>query len=333
MCETCEKKGRGAYAPDHTDDDDIPSDSSLSDLDSSESESEAPAASGPDKNAGRRPLNLDERRTRRGVYAVVSKEEDQSDESDDEDGNIVPLAGATDIPSPGQIEMVAEGDANSDLTSLPSSRAPSNCNQAGPSRLGSSTSELTPISRSPSTLSSLSLTEAPSGTSSALKTKSYQSIISTRRQKAEAAARLSAPTSVTSPAENSASSQRRVTRASVSVTPSKSKGEQKEHSGSSTPTPRKSDNGKAKEDPKLKKDDADPRTLRPRPSTTALAPEASKEGSSKPEVPRGLDGKPLPICATCRSILPVISVDHKIVWGLGLEKESKKKREKQNCPR
>ncbi|KAE9411350.1 hypothetical protein BT96DRAFT_870033 [Gymnopus androsaceus JB14] len=329
LCETCEKKCRGAYAPDHTDDD-IPSDSSFSDSDDSDSECDDTPAIGPDNDVRQRQLNLDERRTRRGVYAVVNKEEDQSDESDDEDGNVVPLAGATDIPSPGEIEMVTEGDANSDLTSLPSSRAPSNCNQAGPSRLHTSASELTPISRSTSSLSSLSSTEGP-GASPASKAK-YQSIISTRRQKVEAAARLSTSTS-TPPTEDSASS-RRVTRSSVSLTPSKPKGEQKGQSSvGSTPTPRRSDHAKAKEEPKLKKDDSDPRTLRPRLSTTVTASEPAKEGSSKPEIPRGPDGKPLPICATCRSILPVISVDHKIVWGLGLEKESKKKREKQNCPR
>ncbi|KIK67298.1 hypothetical protein GYMLUDRAFT_156522 [Collybiopsis luxurians FD-317 M1] len=317
LCETCEKKGKGAYAPDHTDDD-IPSDSSSSDSDDSDFESEGPS-SGPDNDVANRQVNLDERRTRRGVYAIVSKEEDLSDESEDEDENNVPLAGASDIPSPGEVEMVAEGDAASDLTSLPSSQA-SNSNSAGPSRLSSAVSELTPISRSTSTFSSLS-----SAPSLASKRTPYPSIIATRRQKAEATARLASTPSTMGDGESSASASQRVTRSSASLSPSKDKGKQKERSvtrSTSTPTPKKSDHA-----------DADPRTLRTRQPTNVNTSTSAKEASSKPEIPRGPDGKPLPICATCRNILPVISVDHQIVWGLGLEKESKKKKAKQDCPR
>ncbi|KAF9066159.1 hypothetical protein BDP27DRAFT_1331052 [Rhodocollybia butyracea] len=305
LCETCEKKGRGGYAPDHTDDD-IPSDSSLSDSEDSDDESDTSSA--PEDDVVKRQVNLDERRTRRGVYAVVSKEEDQSDESDDEDGDVVPLAGAVDIPSAGEVEM---GDATSDLSSLPSSRAPSN---AGPSTV----TKVSSTSRSISSLSSLS----SDGASPVPKGNAYPSIISTRRQKAEAT-RLSSSTPVQ---DDSASSSRRLTRSSSSVTPSqvtpsKGKGKQKEQSSCSTPTPQKPNN-------KVKEEDL--RTLRTRP---VAASDLVKEGSSKADVLRGPDGKPLPLCATCHNILPVISVDHKIVWGLGLEKESKKKKAKQDCPR
>ncbi|KAJ3909197.1 hypothetical protein F5879DRAFT_984991 [Lentinula edodes] len=326
LCETCEKKGRGGYAPDHTDDD-IPSDSAFSDSDSDGTSSESDAtSSGQEDGAVKRQVNLNERRTRRGVYAVVTKEEDHSDESDDEDGSVRPLAGASDIPSPGEMEMA---ESTSDLTSIPSSRAVSNCNQAGPSCLSSSTSELTPISRSTSSLSSLSSSE---GTSSTHKSSSYQSIIATRRQKAQAEAAALVNASATLPEDSlsSVSSLRHLTQASLSVTPSKGKAKQKEQIRASS-TPMRPDNLQATESGKMK--DEDPRILRPRPSASVTTSEAAKEINSKTEIPRGPDGKPLPICATCRNILPVISVDHQIVWGLGLEKDSKKKKAKQDCPR
>ncbi|KAJ3934009.1 MAG: hypothetical protein NXY57DRAFT_996312 [Lentinula lateritia] len=327
LCETCEKKGRGGYAPDHTDDE-IPSDSAFSDSDSDGSSSESDAtSSGQDDGAVKRQVNLNERRTRRGVYAVVTKEEDHSDESDDEDGSVKPLAGASDIPSPGEMEMA---ESTSDLTSIPSSRAVSNCNQAGPSCLSSSTSELTPISRSTSSLSSLSSFE---GTSSTHKNSSYQSIIATRRQKAQAEAAALVNASATLPEDSSlssVSSLRHLTQASMSVTPGKGKAKQKEQIRASS-TPMRSDNLQATESGKMK--DEDPRILRPRPSASVTTPEAAKEINLKTEIPRGPDGKPLPICAICRNILPVISVDHQIVWGLGLEKDSKKKKAKQDCPR
>ncbi|KAJ4483295.1 hypothetical protein J3R30DRAFT_3698073 [Lentinula aciculospora] len=324
LCDTCEKKGRGGYAPDHTDEE-IPSDSAFSDSDSDDSDIESDAtSSGPEDDADKRQVNLNERRTRRGVYAVVTKEEDQSDESDDEDGSVMPLAGASDIPSPGEMEMA---DSSSDLTSLPTSRAASNYNQAGPSCLSSSASELTPLSRSTSSLSSLSSSE---GTVITSKSSSYQSIISTRRQKAQAdaAVLVSAPATLQEDLLPSASS-RHLSQLSASVTPSRGKGKQKEQSRSSS-TPRRSDNSQVTGNGRAK--DEDPRILRPRQSAS-VASEAVKEVSSKPEIPRGPDGKPLPICATCRNILPVISVDHQIVWGLGLEKDSRKKKAKQDCPR
>eukprot|EP00914_Ancora_sagittata_P022871 GHVO01045378.1.p1 GENE.GHVO01045378.1~~GHVO01045378.1.p1 ORF type:complete len:527 (+),score=20.94 GHVO01045378.1:218-1582(+) len=234
LCETCERKGRGGYAPDHTDDD-IPSDSSSSDSDISDFESDA-SSSGPEDDIANRQVNLDERRTRRGVYAVVSKEEDQSDESEDEDGNNVPLAGASDIPSPREVEMVA--DAVSDLTSLPSSRASNSNTTAGPSRLSSSVSELTPISRSTSTFSSVS-SAPPKGPT-------YPSIMSTQRQKSVVTARLASTPSVSERSEPSNSASRHATRSSASLSPSKDKGKQRDRSitrSTSTPTPKKSDQG------------------------------------------------------------------------------------------
>lgn len=58
------------------------------------------------------------------------------------------------------------------------------------------------------------------------------------------------------------------------------------------------------------------------------------------EAPRGLDGKPLPVCVTCGSVLPVIAVDEQVVWGIWANgktgKRGRPKKEKNvevECPR
>ena len=86
----------------------------------------------------------------------------------------------------------------------------------------------------------------------------------------------------------------------------------------------------------MDKDEPDVRHLRPR----APVPVYDQHGMSlkKPlDAPRGLDGKPLPTCITCGSVLPVISVDSKVVWGLALGRTGKRGRPKKNlqveCPR
>ena len=52
--------------------------------------------------------------------------------------------------------------------------------------------------------------------------------------------------------------------------------------------------------------------------------------------PVGPDGKPLPTCVTCHNVLPMISVDNQIVWGLNIDttpRRGKKRKEPQECPR
>jgi hypothetical protein len=116
LCETCERRGRGGYAPDHTDDDESDSDS---DSDSSDSETDSSDTEGSDEEQ-KHPLNLNERRTRRGVYAMMQDDEDDSDESEEEETNI-PLADAKDIPADEDIEMESAAEAP-----LPPTPSPSN---------------------------------------------------------------------------------------------------------------------------------------------------------------------------------------------------------------
>ncbi|KAJ7188123.1 hypothetical protein C8R46DRAFT_1157277 [Mycena filopes] len=337
LCETCEKRGRGGYAPDHTDEDPPISSDSETDSDSdseSASDSNESHSDGEGKKSG---LKLNERRTRRGVYAVMplAEESDGSDHEveDHEAEDLAPADAPTNlVGGGGEIELAAEVDTASDLTSLPSSRAQSNSalhakplawHHLAPSALTS----LSPARSSPA-LTSLSSVDDRTP---------FRSIIATRGQKAKA---IPTPTTakqlMTPPlSEDPDTPVKRLTRsasAMQSVSPDKGKGKQKA-SLASTPTPAsllgKTRKGKEKEMGDVKKEEAEPRILRARPSLPA-AIEVSKEPPPKREIPKGPDGKPLPLCSTCSNVLPVISVDSQIVWGL---EPSAKKKKKQDCPR
>ncbi|KAF8210388.1 hypothetical protein K438DRAFT_1809596 [Mycena galopus ATCC 62051] len=358
LCETCEKRGRGGYAPDHTDEDppissdsEEDSDSDLdSDSDSNESGSDSPKKSG-------LKLNLNERRTRRGVYATMPLKDD-SDDSDDDADEVLPTAAPKDATGGGEIELLAEADTVSDLTSLPSSRAQSNSALhavAGPSSLPTpespgiaspAPSALTSLSpaltaRSSSALTSLSSSAGDRhSTPKSTQSTSFRSIIAIRGQKAKASS-SSTPISkqlMTPPlSEDPDTPTKRLTRSASSVLLSakrvagsdKGKGKQKASDAPTpVPTPRK---GKEKEVFDVKKEEAEPRILRSRPSLPATNVEVNAEPPPKRGVPKGPDGKPLPTCSTCSNVLPVISVDSKVVWGL--EAPIKGKKKKQDCPR
>ncbi len=89
--------------------------------------------------------------------------------------------------------------------------------------------------------------------------------------------------------------------------------------------------GKAKEDPEM-----EGRSLRKRP--VVPAPVDLSAAVKKPQDgPRGVDGKLLPTCMTCKNVLPVISVEDKVVWNGLPEKTGKRGRPRkqvnQECPR
>ena len=327
LCETCEKNGRGGYAPDHDDNEANVSDSSTDESGGSEDEGSNQADN----------HNLNERRTRRGVYAVGNKDEDASDESENEDENVLPLAGAPDIPAAIEIELAVE--VGSELTPLTSSLPPSDASQPA----ASTSSELTPVSRSTSSLSSLSsslsVPDDNSGSTSKGKPPTYRSVISTRRQKAQQEVAASSSAVSSRNVSVSFTPSTRTTRSSnVPNSPSKVKGKGRAvepSNRSSVSTSTRSAKGKEKEGSvKVKQEEVEARVLRARPSLLSVhQPTDPKDLPSKPknqDPPKGPDGKPLPLCKTCRNVLPVISVDSKVVWGLGMEK---KKKLEQDCPR
>jgi [histone H4]-N-methyl-L-lysine20 N-methyltransferase len=274
-------------------------------------------------------LNVNERRTRRGVYAIVQEQDDESDESDDDESNM-PLAGAKDVPTDGEIELEAGTEVSSGLTSLSSTRSSSNpC----------VSSSIAPLS-SISSLSSLSSSGAKQAISKSAPSTPFRSIISTRRQKAQTAgdtiSEKIAQQSVTPPPAGAtaspAESPKRLTRSSASLTLSATSVKlYKKRNGSSASTPAATPSKREK----VKKEELETRVLRTRLSSLPNPPDVPKTVLAKPEIPKGPDGKPLPICGTCSSILPVISVDSKVVWGLGIEMIPRKgkKRKQQECPR
>lgn len=318
LCETCEKNGRGGYAPIQED----PTASAMSDSDS-DSDSSSSSEAESELDAEDEPvLNLNERRTRRGVYAIAK--DDDSDESENEDDNTMPLAGAKDIPTTRELEITPDIETSSDLTSLPTSESNS------PPRSTPSALTCLPesgLSSPSSLLTSLSSLEA----ATSRKSTPFQSIISTRRQAKIASQESSREGSSISTSVTPVRRSTRVASSSVAISNrvASIKGKEKAvPTPASTPASMRSS---GKEEVAIKKEEVESRVLRVRPSAVNPA-ETAKEPPPKKEPPRGPDGKLLPTCHTCSSVLPVISVDHKVVWGLGPESK-KGKKNKQDCPR
>ncbi|KAK7692941.1 hypothetical protein QCA50_004582 [Cerrena zonata] len=343
LCATCESLGRGGYRPNASDDEADLSDSgaeandghSISGRSSSSSESDVDD-------------NVNERRTRRGVYAVLPEEQ-------------------PDAP----MVLDAEMDVELGRTSASISRQASTSRR--PSRVKNETGLLTP---DPEPSSSRGRTRGRSVTAtlppdeivgSSASPARFRSVISTRAQKArDASAEVSvsrsrtrahkpdsvAPTpagpsnrqlisppltaherSASGSAPNSVRASSRLrTRRDASVA-------DRETASVSTSS---KDKGKGKATASSTSDPADlaepeqGRSLRPRaPVVTAVAEE--ELAKKMKDGPRGLDGKLLPICNTCRNILPLISVEDDVVWGLMVGRTGKRGRPRKNidaeCPR
>ncbi|KAI0674927.1 hypothetical protein C8Q78DRAFT_1009718 [Trametes maxima] len=335
LCETCERNARGGYAP-HNDDEVSDSGSSPGGADSDNDESDW--TTDREDSAPQASVNVNERRTRRGVYVVLPDEEQDAGDGTD-----------------AELDAEPEPDRSSDLTSLPIS---SSSGPAGPSKL---TGLLTPDSE---TLPAESC--PPSAVSTPRKaTPTTSFIISTRAQKARAASELESISAVgkgkapetsrsasavrqleTPPltSENGSvaegpsrrSSSRLRTRGDAASSASRLstpmhdvKGKASAHSSTADAVDLK---GKGREDPEL-----EGRTLRKR-AFVPSAVDAQSASAKKPgDGPRGVDGKPLPTCVTCKNVLPVISVDHEVVWGLALGRTGKRGRPRKNanieCPR
>ncbi|KAG1847911.1 hypothetical protein F4604DRAFT_1935698 [Suillus subluteus] len=291
LCETCEKNGRGGYAPDHSDGD-VDS-GGEQDAEASDDDAEAHAATVADVN---------ERRTRRGVYAIIQEEDSDSEESDDEDKEgDKPLANVPDASGDDEVDMELGGEA-SHLVAV------------------SSSSRHFPVIDAivatpdpdvqPSRMTSLSAEGSASSNKGQAQAKS---VIFTRRQTQESSSKHSTPAPHDTLHNLSSRLRGQNLRDSVSVTPSRSKGKEA--------------------DKTQVKEESEARVLRARPSV--VGEKSDLVGPPKREIPRGSDGRPLPTCVTCSNVLPVISVDSKVVWGLNLDspRKGKKSKQRQECPR
>ncbi|KIJ19035.1 hypothetical protein PAXINDRAFT_70157, partial [Paxillus involutus ATCC 200175] len=151
------------------------------------------------------------------------------------------------------------------------------------------------------------------------RTRSFKSTISTRRQKMSDSATATpevSTKSLTPGPSDPVHLPSRSARASASrlSTPINNKGKEKECAP-------------IKEEPEA-------RILRTRPSLHVDKNESSSQ--TKQFTPVGPDGQPLPSCVTCYNVLPMISVDNKVVWGLNIDttpRRGKKRKELQECPR
>lgn len=437
LCETCEKNGKGGYAPERqqlpqqqqqhgeegvqpdTAAGDSSSDSDSNSNSDSDSDSDSSSSSSDSENdQAKKPLlNINERRTRRGVYAVTQpKANDSDDDSDDEDededqatvvGSGSGSSGSATVTA-SATGMMMEIDGASDLTSLAASTPSSNFASPPPnhslnsiSSLSSLSSVSTPASRSVQgePRYSSSLTELTSTTEWSTPAKSahttptpapapapqpFRSIISTRSQSASAsvAGAVTAKPSKATGRKNAAKKdkdtvtpkseaeaeeeekpfQRRLTRSvsALLVTDAKGKGKGKgkaasaaaakapalakgvsallngkgkgKATGTGTPTPVSTPGGRGSA--RIKKEEVDARLGKGSRASAPAAVEPLKPVEPpKPEVPRGPDGKPLPTCKTCKNVLPVISVDHKVVWGLGVGLGESKNKDKRRSTR
>lgn len=291
LCETCEKNGRGGYAPDHSD----------GDMDSG-GEQDAEASDDDVEVHATTVTDINERRTRRGVYAIIQEEDSDSEESDDEDKEgDKPLANAPDASGDDEVDMELGGEASHLVAVSSSSRhfPVINAIVATPDP-----------DVQPSRMTSLSA----EGSASSNKGKAQEkSVIFTRRQTQELSSKNSTPAPHDTLRSLSSRLRGQNLQDSVSVTPSRSKGKDK-------------DKTQVKEEPEA-------RVLRARPSV--VGEKLDLVGPPKREIPRGSDGRPLPTCVTCSNVLPVISVDSKVVWGLNLDspRKGKKSKQRQECPR
>lgn len=330
LCATCENNGRGGYAPQQPDDEQVSGSESDSDSDSDTSSSDSDDESEEKEHA---PLNVNERRTRRGVYHIAQEDSDDSDSEGEAKGKETKADTMN-------IAKQEEKDVSADLSSFLSEIPDESPVRARPVH---GVGIMTPDTDTGNSPASQALTTAVTATDGMSRkntpTTPFKSIISTRRQKA-AAEKESTPTPTTTtktvkimsqlvtpppsietaslPDETSASvMEKRLTR-SISAaqlvdkaTSSKRKGTFKETDGEH--------DGEETDEPEVT------RVLRTRPSAHA---NLRVSGSPvKPEVPRDERGRPLPTCITCFNILPIIHVDKEVVWGVG------KKKEMLECPR
>ncbi|KZT19063.1 hypothetical protein NEOLEDRAFT_76291 [Neolentinus lepideus HHB14362 ss-1] len=327
LCETCEKLGRGGYAPQ-------PAEDELSEYNSDEDSGTSGGSSDEESSKQTTTVNVNERRTRRGVYAILPDKHAGSDsEEEEEEDDEEPSA-------PPPIQLAVE---ESRLATPALSRSPSKMSFMGPPSSASALTMMTPDPDVRPPVSSSSLSALSSEASPAKKTP-FKSVIATRSQKARQAAAASdapvpapeaqlatPPLSEDAHSDVSAKESKRSKEAeSASVMPRRSKRFARESDIPSTLASRDTSVVRGR-------DASAAPSVRDRRKHKSPTPLKGKVKEDPDEVKVIDDG--LPRCSTCSSVLPVITVDEQVVWGLGFESPSgkgkgkNKKEEKQDCPR
>ena len=325
LCETCERRGVGGYGPPLQLSDDGRSDES-SDVEL------------PDRDGNEEPVNVNERRTRRGVYAVIKESDAEPVEDLDTGDTESATPGAA---TPRAIDLVLEVEApetelDAVSSSLPHSRAslvpPIAINGlATPDPDTASTASSSAPHRLPSIKPGEPSSRAPSAARSV--TPAFEPIITTRLQKKARALQqqlvtpplsedaLSIAESASAPAHSTRSASRGKGKGVATAQSERVLRGRSALRGGSTGAPPLISTSKAKT--KVTEDVA-----RDKGKGKALAQEETadtdKTNASDPAVPT---------CVTCLSVLPIIALNRTIVYGDFDNVTGKGKKEKHECPR
>lgn len=285
LCQTCEDAGRGGYTPEEGVDPPSDSDSEVSDHSSQRTKDGESAT----------PLNVNERRTRRGVYAVIENQIKEREQST--------------IP---KIELDAEDSLLSLTFSSPSTAS------------DGALLETPQLSRESSTMSSTSHIMVPYDHYRGITRGGVNWVINRTDYSAFTGEASKSDTVV----RTSARLRDRPSKSSLNLGPSRL----------ATPEDRLRSLSRGRvsgtEPPEQ-------RVLRPRASDLGTGKNPSGKGERPPQQPnpiKKLVPKGVPTCVICKGILPVISVDSEIVWGLeGYDEKGKKLKGKKasslECPR
>ncbi|KAH9040759.1 hypothetical protein EDB85DRAFT_2140421 [Lactarius pseudohatsudake] len=331
LCETCERRGVGGYGPPLQLSDDGRSDES-SDVEL------------PDRDGDEEPVvNVNERRTRRGVYAVL-KESDAEPTEDLDPGDTE--SATPEGETPRAIDLAHEveapetepGAVSSGLTSLPPSRA----SLVPPVAIGglatpdpdtASAASTSTLHRLPSIKPgepSTSASPAPSAARS--DTPAFEPIITTRLQKKVRALQqqlvtpplsedtVSIAESASAPAHSTRSASRGKGKGVATVQPERVlRGRSALRGGSIGAPPSSKSTSKTKT--KVTEDVA-------RDKGKGKAPAQEEMETNKTNAP----DPALPTCVTCLSVLPIIALDRTIVYGDFDNVTGKGKKEKRELP-
>jgi len=302
----------------------------------------------PEKDGDEVAVNVNERRTRRGVYAVLKESDTESGEDTEPEPESTTVGGETPCP----IDLTLEVEVTDDATSIgPNSLPPSRSSLVPPRpMLGLATPE--PDSASAASCSALSRRQsikpgepnasaspAPSVARSA--TPVFEPIITTRRQKKERELQQQQQQLVTPPLSEDTASLADSASVPAHATRSASRGR-----GKSVPT--RDHDRVLRGRPTLRGGSIGALSASASTSTSKQKEKAAEEGTriknkgkgkapAQEETDTDKNSKTsdpdVPTCVTCLNVLPIISLDQTIVYGDFDNATGKAKKEKRECPR
>ena len=305
----------------------------------------------PEKDGDEPAVNVNERRTRRGVYAVLKESDGEAAEDTEAEPESTTLGSETPIAMDLALEVEVTETEPDVISTGPNSIPPSRSSfipplpigglatpepDSAPAASGSALSRYRSIK--PGELSA-STSPAPSVARSV--TPAFEPIITTRLQKKARELQQQQQQLVTPPLSEDTASVAESASAPVRSTRSASRGRAK---GTATGEPNRVLRGR----PPLRRGSAGPLPVSASSSMSKQKTKAVEESarnkdkgkgkaSAREEANTGKKGKTsdpaVPTCVTCLNVLPIISLDRMIVYGDFDNTSGKGKKEKRECPR